>query len=175
MHANANPTPEPVIKTRSQLEIVLENLLHVRRELDQLFAERDAELDAVRRKYQSRIDNLANLVRQEEGWVWTWAEANPSALGAARRLECAHATLGYEKQAPFLDRASRRWTWSRIVEALRETTWGAKYLKTSEPQVDKDALLADLDKLSVEDLRAAGIKVFQGDRFFIADKSAKKE
>jgi hypothetical protein len=103
----------------------------------------------------------------ETSWAESWARAHPDAFAADRSLACAHATIGFRATPPRIERASRRWTWSRIALTLAGLAWGARYLRVPAPEVDKEALLADLADLSPLELRNAGIKVVQGERFFI--------
>jgi len=103
----------------------------------------------------------------ETSWAEAWARGNPGAFAADRSLACAHATIGFRAAPPRIERASRRWTWSRIAQTLAGLAWGGRYLRVPAPEVDKEALLADLAGLSPLELRNAGIKIVQGERFFI--------
>jgi hypothetical protein len=110
---------------------------------------------------------MENYLDLETSWAESWARGNPGALGADRSLACAHATLGFRTTPPRIERASRRWTWSRIALTLAGLAWGKRYLRIPSPEVDKEALLADLADLSPLELRQAGMRVVQGERFFI--------
>ncbi len=81
-------------------------------------------------------------------------------------------TIGFRAELPRIERASRRWTWSRIATALAALPWGRRYLRIPEPVVDQEALVADLGKLSREELRAAGMEVVEGEHFFLTPRAA---
>jgi hypothetical protein len=49
--------------------------------------------------------------------------------------------------------------------------WGVRYVNAPEPEVDKKALLADREKLSLEQLSEAGIRCEQDELFYITPKS----
>jgi len=160
-------TPSPAIKTREQLETALENIAALRREHHDLQRAQENEIAAVRHKYRAQFVELETFLDLETGWVEAWALAHPEAFAADRAIVSAHATIGFRAEAPRLERASRRWTWCRIAHTLATLPWGRRYLRVPPPEVDRDALLADLATLSPTDLRTAGLRVIQGDQFFI--------
>ena len=157
----------PAIQTRQHLEAVLENIAHLQRERDELYLAQEKEIAALRQSYRAPLAEMENYLDLETSWAESWARGNPDALAADRSLACAHATIGFHATPPRIERASRRWTWSRIALTLAGLAWGARYLRVPPPEVDKEALLADLAGLSPAELRNAGIKVVQGERFFI--------
>jgi phage host-nuclease inhibitor protein Gam len=160
-------SPVPTIQTRAQLEMLLENMASLQRERDDLFRAQEQEIAAVRQHYRAALTEMDTFLHLETSWAEAWARAHPEALAADRSLACAHATIGFCAESPRLERASRRWTWTRIAVTLAGLAWGKRYLRIPAPEVDKDALLADLDLLSTEDLRSAGLRVVQGERFFV--------
>lgn len=171
---STSPAPAPIqpaIQTREQLETVLENIVHLQQERGEMWHTLERELTAVRQKYQPPLAEMDRYLAAELSWVEAWTLAHPELLGSGRALDCAHATIGYRALPPRIERASRRWTWTRIALTLADLPWGRRYLRQPEREVDKDALLADLAELSPHELRAAGIKVLQGERFFLTPKS----
>jgi phage host-nuclease inhibitor protein Gam len=163
------PTPaSTAIQTRQQLETVLENIAALRREHTDLQLAQENELAAVRHKYRSQLAELETFLDLETSWVETWAHAHPEAFATAgRAIVSEHATIGFRAAPPRLERASRRWNWSRIAHTLAAVPWGRRYLRLPAPEVDRDLLLADLPRLSLADLRATGIRVQQGDQFYL--------
>jgi phage host-nuclease inhibitor protein Gam len=166
--STVSPFPAaPAIRTRAQLDVLLENIASLQRERDELFAAQESEIAAVRQRYRAPLAETEDLLRRETSWAEAWARAHPEALGPNRTLGSEHATLGFRAEPPRIERASRRWTWTRIATALASLSWGRRYLRIPAPEVDKDALARDLAQLSPEDLRAAGIRVEHGERFFL--------
>jgi phage host-nuclease inhibitor protein Gam len=161
------PSPAPAIETREQLELLLENIASLQRARDELFHAQENEIAAVRQRYRAPLAEMEVYLRLETSWAEAWAYANPHALAADRSLACTHATIGFRAEPPRIERASRRWTWSRISTTLASLAWGRRYLRIPAPEVDKDALLADLARISPEDLRSAGLRLAQGERFYI--------
>src|SRR6202044_3043895 len=171
MTLTPSPTAAPAIQTRQQLDAVLENIAHLQCERDELYRTQENEIAAVRQRYRAPLAEMEHYLELETSWAESWARGNPGAFAADRSLACAHATIGFRATPPRIERASRRWTWSRIALTLAGLAWGKPYLRIPAPEVDKDALLADLDRLSPVDLRAAGIRIAQGEHFFITPHS----
>ena len=163
--------PAPVITTREQLDALLENVALLHRERDHLRHAQESELEEVRRRYRAPLLELDHLLEVETGWAKLWAQAHREAFAAGRALEGPHATIGFRAEPPRLERASRRWNWTRIAGTLAGLSWGRRYLRTPAPEVDKDAIMADLAAhlpgLSAEELRTAGIRVVEGEKFYV--------
>jgi len=157
----------PVIRTREQLHAVVENIVRMRQELREIVRTQEAEIASIREKYRGPLSELDSFLQKESAWVEAWVQANPSELDENRCVECPQATVGFRVAAPRIERASRKWTWTEAALKLAETTWGRRYLRIPSPEVDKEAILADLVNLPVDDLRDSGIKIVQGERFFI--------
>jgi phage host-nuclease inhibitor protein Gam len=165
--SSSPPPAAPAIQTRQQLEAVLENIAHLQRERDELYRAQENEIAALRQRYRAPLAEMDHYLDLETSWAESWAHAHPEALDANRSLTSAHATLGFRAAPPRIERASRRWTWSRIALTLAGLTWGKRYLRIPAPEVDREALLADLAGLSPVELRNVGIRIVQGERFFI--------
>jgi phage host-nuclease inhibitor protein Gam len=163
----AAPNLAPAITTRQQLDALLENIATLQRERENLYRAQEAEIAAVRQRYRAPLAELDHLLDVETNWAEAWARQNSAVLGANRSLACEHARIGFRAEPPRIERASRRWTWSRIALTLAGLAWGRRYLRTPAPEVDKEALAADLARLSPVELRNAGMIVVQGERFFI--------
>ena len=146
----------------------MENVVQLQLEREKLHRAQESEIAAIRQKYRAPLVELERYLDLETSWVENWARAKP---GRTReqppRSNGAHATLGFQTVPTQIERASRRWTWSRIALSLATLAWGKRYLRIPAPEVDKDALLADLAGLSLVELRNAGLKIVQGERFFL--------
>jgi phage host-nuclease inhibitor protein Gam len=167
----------PVIKTRAQLEALLENIALLQNERDELQRAQENEIAAVRHRYRAPLAEIDHYLQLETGWAETWARQNRAtfvsvdsvgSMGSVHSVDYKKMTLGFRADPPRIERASRRWTWTRIAHTLATLPWGRRYLRIPAPEVNKDALAADLATLSLVDLRNAGMVVTQGERFFIS-------
>ena len=146
---------------------MLANIACLQHERDEIFRAQETEIAAVRHRHRASLIEIEHLLEVETSWAEAWARKNPDALDADRSLACADAKIGFRAEPPRIERASRRWTWSRIALTLAGLAWGSRYLRVPAPEVDKEALAADLPSLSPVELRNAGMIVVQGERFFI--------
>ena len=161
------PQSSPAIRTRQQLETVVANIVEMQRSRAEMIRTKEAEIDAIWDKHRAPLAEVERYLDMETAWVENWMRENPGSLGEDRCLHCEYATIGFRPMTPRLERASRRWTWSRIAETLSGVAWGKRYLRQPPAEVDKEALVADLANLSLIELREAGIKIVQGERFFV--------
>jgi len=165
----------PTIRCREQLNAVVENIVLLRAELAELERAQANELAAVREKYRAPLTEVDRFLQMETAWVEAWAHQNPGEFSGERLLDCPHARIGFRTMPPRVERANRRWNWAEAAAALAEVEWGKRYLRTPDPEIDREAILADLERLPAEDLRQVGIKVVQGERFFIEAHEEPKE
>jgi len=157
----------PTIINRRQLDAVVENIVQLRLERIELLCAQEQEIAAVRQKYRAPLAEVERYLLLETSWAETWARDNPAAFAEKRSLDGPHATIGFRTTPPQVERASRKWTWTAAALKLAETAWGRRYLRTPAPEVNKEAILADRATLSAEELRQAGLKILQGERFYI--------
>jgi phage host-nuclease inhibitor protein Gam len=158
----------PVVATRADAERVLGELAADTAEQTRLQAELDAELVAIRQKYEGQIDTLAKKIEGATGLLQSWAEANTSEFGDKKSLELLHGRLGFRTGNPKL-KTLAGWTWDRVKETLVRNFSGHIRTKT---EVDKEGLLAAHQRHEIDaaDLRAVGVKVVQDEAFFIEPK-----
>jgi phage host-nuclease inhibitor protein Gam len=163
-----SPSTAPTIHTRQELDAVVENIVQLQLDRSELEREQEQEIAAIRQKFRPPLAELDRYLLTETTWVEAWARAHEEAFaGEKRSLACTHATIGFRVSPPRVDRASRKWTWSEISAKLAEFAWGRRYLRQPAPEVNKEALLADRAELLPAELKKAGLKIVQEERFFI--------
>jgi phage host-nuclease inhibitor protein Gam len=161
------PTASPTITNRAQLAAVVDNIVTLQLEqLDVLRAQAD-EIAAIREKYRPTLTELDRYLQMETSWVEAWANRNPDDFSADRSIVCDRATIGYRMTEPRVERASRKWTWTEAALKLAESEWGRRYLRIPSPEVNREAILKDLAALSADELREVGLKIVEGERFYL--------
>jgi phage host-nuclease inhibitor protein Gam len=131
----------------------------------------DAEVVAVEKRHQLTLTSITDKIADEEAHVREYCEANRDTLFAEKKSrDTALADFGFEFTPPRVETASRKIKWSDVVARLLRLPWGKAYLTQAEPKPDKNALLADREQLSPEQLTAAGIQFCQDEQFFIRPK-----
>lgn len=163
-----NPSAAPSIQNRQQLDAVIENIVQLQLDRAELERAQEREIAGVRQKYRAALAELERYLATETTWAETWAKQNPGAFDEKRSINCTHATVGFRITPPRVERASRKWTWAAAALKLAEFSWGKRYLRIPAPEVNKEALLADRADLSPAELRQAGLRITQDERFFIA-------
>ncbi len=163
----STPATAPAIKSREQLDAVVANIVTLQLEQIEVVRAQAEEIEAIREKYRATLTELDRLLQIEGAWVETWARQNPEAFSTERTLRCEQATIGFRTITPQVERASRKWSWTEAAMKLAESAWGRRYLRIPAPEVNKEAILNDLANLSPEALREVGIKIVQGERFYL--------
>jgi len=162
------PAATPTITSRHELDAVVENIVQLQLNRAELEREQEQEIAAIRQKYRAPLAELERYLTLESTWVENWARANPGSFDGRQSLALTHAVIGFRISPHRVDRASRKWTWSDIALKLGELAWGRRYLRQPALEVNKEALLADRAELAPAELRQAGLKIVQEERFYIS-------
>jgi phage host-nuclease inhibitor protein Gam len=108
------PAFAPKIQTHQQIEALVENITRLQGERDALYHELEQEIAAIRERYRMTIAEVERYLDQETAWAESWARGNREAFGAEDLLDCASAKIGFRATEPRIERASRRWNWTRM-------------------------------------------------------------
>lgn len=134
-------------------------------------ATRDAEIATLSKKYQVSLTNIANQISELEGDIMAYCEANrPTLFPDKKSRETNLAVFGYEFTPWRVETTSRKVTWKDVIKRLARLAWGKAYIRQPASVPDKEALLTDREKLTPEQLVAAGIGFDRDEQFFIRPK-----
>jgi phage host-nuclease inhibitor protein Gam len=158
----------PAITSRHELDAVVENIVQLQLNRSEVEREQEQEIALIRQKFRAPLAEIERYLTLETAWVETWARQHPDTFRERQSLALTHAVIGFRVSPHRVDRASRKWTWGAISAKLGELAWGRRYLRQPALEVNKEALLADRADLSPAELRQAGLKIVQEERFFIA-------
>jgi len=137
----------------------------------QAVAAKEAETAAVEKRHQARIAKLLEEIAAGEDEIARYCLAHRAELFDEKKSrETTLAVFGFEFTPPRVEPASRRLKWADVVTRLLRLPWGKAYLNRPEPKPDKNALLADREKLTMEQQTAAGIQFCQDEQFFLRPK-----
>jgi len=147
-------------------EAVRKRILHT-----QAVAAKEAAAAALEQRYQGAIANLLEEIAELEAGIQDYSIAHRATLFSSRKSrETSLAEFGFELTPPRVETAGKKVKWKDVVGRLLRLAWGAAYVRRPEAQPDKQALLADREKLSAEQCLAAGIRFCQDEQFFIRPK-----
>ena len=181
--APAKPRREKIapITTRPGLECLVAEITNLQLQLaaavarmEERQAEAERKLAEQLRGEQQAAEAIGQKIKRRIAIVQAYVEENRDELfpEAKKSLELPTATIGFRfssKAKVVLTGAEDDWESAALrLEAL---SWGAGYIRTPEPEVDKDKLIAARESLTPKQLAAAGVKFEQPEKFYVEPKS----
>ena len=173
----ANPDPGAgkiralAITSPDSLDHQVAEIVRLKIKHTQRTAEKDAEVAAIEKRHTAGLSVLQEKIAAHEEEVRAYCTAHRAELFPEKKSrETSLAVFGFELTPPRVELASRKIKWADVVARLLRLAWGRAYLNQPEPKPDKNALLADREKLAPEQLVAAGIQFCQDEQFFIRPK-----
>lgn len=163
---------QPALRTRSDVEAVLNDISLVTINRNRAHLAMDAEITAIKERHEASITECNKLLAEKTDLIRSWAEANPSEFGHAKSLDLFHAVIGWRTGQPQLKTLSG-WTWDRVLEKLKSA--GRHFYIRSKEEVNKQQIIADRELLTPEELRNLGVRVIQDESFFIDPKLTELE
>lgn len=159
------------IKCREEYELKVNECAELEVQLRALTAEQDAELQAVRDRYETQLQGLCNRRDALISACGLYASMHQEEVlkPGLRSGETALASYGFNLGNPTLVLLSRKHTWKTVCAAIRSkgAEWVGKYLTVPEPRPNKDALKAGLDDAALAEI---GCRVEQTDAYYIKAK-----
>ncbi len=150
------------VETRAEMERIVREICELSIMEDDLRVRLDEELLRVREHYDVQLAEIKPRVDLLLARAETWAMANPEAFGSRKSIVMVHGTVGYRTGTPKL-KTLPKWTWAMVLEKLKALF--PAYVRTKE-EVDKDALLADREKLGAR-LPEVGVQVVRDESFYV--------
>jgi hypothetical protein len=120
---------------------------------------RRAEDDA-RRIYESTATGLKGNIAASEKLVHAWAMSRPRPNGEPLVWAFARAVVRRITGQPSVKLLPKVKV-GDVVAALKRYAWGAAYLRPREPDLDREAILADRDQIDERKLELIGVKIVQ--------------
>lgn len=157
----------PALKTRAEFDGAVDELARLTVELRTGEAERDAEIQKVRARYEPAITVVTDTIKLLALSVEKFAEDHREELfvGKVKSAETPLAVFGFRLGQPTLKTLSKAWTWERVLEALRAA--GMKRFVREKAEPDKDAMK---QHLTAEQLASVGCRIDQAETFFVEPK-----
>jgi len=153
------------------LDAAVAEVVRLKVKLTMATAAKDAEVSTVEKRHQARLTSMVEEIGVAEAEVQEYCNAHRGTLfSKLKSRETSLAVFGFELTPHRVETASRKIKWKDVVARLGRLAWGKAYVRQPAPQTDKEALLADREKLSVEQCTAAGIEFCQDEQFFIRPK-----
>jgi phage host-nuclease inhibitor protein Gam len=165
----------PVIKNSQQLIVVIDNTVEQQMEKERLEIERDKEILAIREKFDAGDEETSGLkfigeaIQTNLAMIEEYARANRAELLAeTNKSETSFAIFGFRIGNPALALLSEKWTWDKVVAAIKEK-FGKKapqFIRVKE-EPDKAALKNHLDDAG---RKSIGTVLERKETFFVDPK-----
>ena len=159
------------ITSLEALDSAVADAVRLKIEHTKLTATKEEETTAIEKRHQKLISACADKISAVETAVHEYCRAHRGDLFTDKKSrETTLAIFGFELTPHRVETNSRKIKWADVVARLMRLPWGKAYVAWSTPKPDKNALLADREKLTAEQLMAAGIEFAQDEQFFIRPK-----
>jgi phage host-nuclease inhibitor protein Gam len=155
-----------------QVESLLRSLGRLQAQRGEAMAALDQEIIRVRSRYAYKLDALQQGIDYRLALLEAAAVANPEQFEAKKSVEFLSGTIGFRTATPSL-KTIAKWTWDRVLTYLRDHK-KEEFFETSW-RINKEAILADREKLGKKGLAALGVKVAQPESFYAEPKLEKSD
>lgn len=153
----------------TDIALVIGETAQTKLQFDALEAKLNTELDAVRARYADKLQNLKGNLAVRVAALEQWGWAHKDLFENKRSMEFPRGTIGF-RLGMWQVKTRKGFTWKKVVEVLGKIESLAKYLRTREPEVNKETLIEDREKLSQETQEKIGVRIIQEDAFFFDPK-----
>lgn len=137
--------------------------------LTKLTAEHEADVAKATKAFDARTANLRDRIQNDEVDLQDFCTAyrqNGVVFGKNKSRETTLARYGFRTTPWRVETANKKIKWKDACARMLRTAWAKVYVRDPEPKVDKQALLADRQSLTPEQLREVGISFEQDEIFF---------
>jgi phage host-nuclease inhibitor protein Gam len=143
-------------------------------QMDERKAAHELTLAAKLRPLQLQAEEIAKRVKARLAKVEVFVTEHRDQLMPDKKksFELPTAVVGFALNSkPKVVMTGADDDWTSVAHRLEAFTWGESYVRTPDPEVDKEALIADRESLSPKQLAAAGLRIEQPEKFYVQPKS----
>ena len=141
-------------------------------QLEQLNAQMDEEITAIRDKNAERCKELEDSKKLAFQKMQMYAETNPELFKSKKSYETSHGTIGFRTGTPKV-KTLRGYTLAAVLKLLKAKK-ATKYIRTKE-EAAKEIFIANRDLPECKTLMTeVGLQIVQEDTFYIDLKKEEK-
>ena len=161
-----------IVTSLEGLDATVADIVQLKLKHASLTTKMELEIAAVQKRYQDQLLAVARQIETKEAGTFVYCQQHRKELFTDKKsIDLLMATVGFRNEPPSVEKAQKKDTWGNIADRLEALDWGQAYTTTPSPDVNKKALLLDREKLTPEQLAAAGIRFEADEIFFITPKS----
>lgn len=158
--------------TSEEMELLVNTILALQSDLNICRLEMEKEVADVMENHKEELSRLETEIESKSILAELWARDNAELFRPRRSIELGRAVVGFQLTPHKVEKRRSTDKMGDLILKLQRLPWGRKYVRTPEPQLNKDALIADRSELTESQLKEAGFKITQKDKFYITGKDA---
>ena len=155
-----------------QVEVFIGGLGRMQARRDEILADMDRAIAAIRDEHREELAELDADIAVELKLLESAAIANPDQFVEKKSVELLTGTLGFRTPTPSL-KTLAKYTWERVLKTLKARKLKAFYVVRES--VNKEAILAEREKLGEKGLAALGLRISQDETFYVEPKRETKD
>lgn len=159
-----------LLQSRAEAEHLVGEIVKLQLNLNAQKIEMDKELEAVRVRYETRLDTLQKTIDEKTTVAMAWAQEHPEEFGDKKSIDFVHATIGFRLGQWKVEKTKKSMKWTDVAKALLGLPWGKDFVRIAEPAVDKEGIIAARSTLKADQLASVGINIVQDESFYILPK-----
>ncbi len=164
MSKNRIKLSQPVIRTREEMESLVNEITLTKLNERKITAQMDLQIASVRERYELQLGECKKFIEEKTELARVWAEAHPEEFGKKKSIDFLAGTVGFRTGTPKLALLNRSWTWEKVLRAVE--TLLPNFIRT-KTEIDKENIIAQRADIGDDYLATLGIKVTQGESFFV--------
>jgi phage host-nuclease inhibitor protein Gam len=155
------------VGSRAEFDELLENIATMQLAKERLELRRDARLLTVLKEFNPDITDLGEKMETAVLRAEKYATTHREELlpGKKKTAETGVAFFGFRTGNPTLVLLNRQWTWTKVLEAMKQFSLSSFIITKEAP--DKDAMKS---RLAPAQLATLGTRIEQHETFFIDPK-----
>lgn len=157
-------------QTREEIETVVSFLSQSITEHNRIVAEMEGRIQEIRDEYMKELARISVEIKSDMAVAQLWAEQNKAVFGELKSLALTHGVIGF-RTGNWQVKTLRKMSFEAVLENMQIDLDAWEKFIRNRPEIDKEALIANRDKLSKTALDEIGVKIVQGETFFVEPKT----
>ncbi len=154
--------------TRTEAEALTGEIVKLQLERARINSAMEIKITNVRAEYEGRLDTLTTQEAGKVSALREWAESNPSEFPKdTRSVSFVHARVGFRTNPPKVEKTGKKLSWEDVLKNMQRDPTLRPFIRQAEPEINKQALIDARDQLSKDSLTGAGLRIVQGETFFV--------
>lgn len=161
----------PAIQTVDGLRASVNALIEKQTRLERSKAKRDLEIAQIQTLWDEDNGHLIAEIEALSAMAHVFCETNRVVFGEEKKsIDVGNAVVGFRFNPWKVEKVVSKDTFEAISKRLQAVPWGAPFVRTVDPEVNRELLLAERANLDVAQLASVGLRITQAETFYIEPK-----